>query len=117
MINLIAVDVYDEVPTIVTIWLTIIPKIAILILLLELQYYGFNLMNISESISLITNSENTITNSTSTIFNSINLNSLSEVVKNLLLISSFLSLLIGTLVGLAQTRIKRLLAYSIWENT
>ena len=85
MINLIAVDVYDEVPTIVTIWLTIIPKIAILILLLELQYYGFNLMNISESISLITNSENTITNSTSTIFNSINLNSLSEVVKKLLL--------------------------------
>ena len=58
----------------------------------------------------MTNSENTITNSTSTIFNSINLNSLSEVVKNLLLISSFLSLLLGTIVGLAQTRIKRLLA-------
>jgi len=90
--------------------LTIIPKIAILILLLELQFYGFNLINIYESISLMTNSENTITNSTSTIFNSINLNSLSEVVKNLLLISSFLSLLLGTIVGLAQTRIKRLLA-------
>ena len=32
--------------------------------------------------------------------------------KNLLLISSFLSLIIGTIVGLAQTKIKRLLAYS-----
>src|SRR6266704_2547213 len=30
-------DVYDDTPTIVTIWLTIIPKIAILILLLELN--------------------------------------------------------------------------------
>jgi len=112
MINLIAVDVYDEVPTIITIWLTIIPKIAILILLLELQFYGFNLINISEFISIMTNFENIITNSTSTIFNSINLNSLSEVVKNLLLICSCLSLLFGTIVGLAQTRIKRLLAYS-----
>ena len=105
-------DVYSEVPTMVTTWLTIIPKIAILILLLELQFYGFNLINISESISLLTNSENTITNSTSTIFNFNYLNSLSEVVKNLLLISSFLSLLLGSIVGLAQTRIKRLLAYS-----
>ena len=31
-----APDVYDETPTIVTIWLTIMPKIAILILLLEI---------------------------------------------------------------------------------
>ncbi len=35
-----------------------------------------------------------------------------NIVKNLLLISSFLSLIIGTIVGLAQTKIKRLLAYS-----
>ena len=34
------------------------------------------------------------------------------VLKNLLLISSLLSLIIGTVVGLAQTRIKRLLSYS-----
>jgi NADH-ubiquinone oxidoreductase chain 2 len=34
------------------------------------------------------------------------------VLKILLLISSLLSLIIGTIVGLAQTRIKRLLAYS-----
>jgi NADH-ubiquinone oxidoreductase chain 2 len=32
--------------------------------------------------------------------------------KNLLLIASFLSLVIGTIVGLAQIKIKRLLAYS-----
>ena len=35
-----------------------------------------------------------------------------SILKNLLLISSLLSLIIGTVVGLAQTRIKRLLAYS-----
>jgi NADH-ubiquinone oxidoreductase chain 2 len=35
-----------------------------------------------------------------------------NLIKNLLLISSFLSLLIGTIVGLSQIKIKRLLAYS-----
>ena len=35
-----------------------------------------------------------------------------NLIKNLLLISSFLSLIIGTIVGLAQIKIKRLLAYS-----
>lgn len=35
-----------------------------------------------------------------------------EHMNNLLLITSALSLTIGTVVGLAQTRIKRLLAYS-----
>ena len=34
------------------------------------------------------------------------------LIKNLLLISSLLSLIIGTVVGLAQSKIKRLLAYS-----
>ena len=96
-------DVYDEVPTIVTIWLTIIPKISILILLLELQYYGFTLV-LSE-----------VSNNLSNLLNLFNLNSniyAIAYVKNLLLISSFLSLILGTVVGLAQSRIKRLLAYS-----
>ncbi len=79
-----APDVYDDSPTIVTIWLTIMPKISILIFLLEIQ--------------------SQIGNSLITIF--------SFSIKNLLLISSLLSLLIGTIVGLSQTRIKRLLAYS-----
>ena len=79
-----APDVYDESPTIVTIWLTIMPKLSILIFLLEIH--------------------SQIGNSLLTIF--------SLSLKNLLLISSLLSLIIGTIVGLAQSRIKRLLAYS-----
>ena len=79
-----APDVYDDSPTIVTIWLTIMPKISILMFLLEIQ--------------------SQIGNSLITIF--------SFSLKNLLLISSLLSLLIGTIVGLAQLKIKRLLAYS-----
>ena len=79
-----APDVYDDSPTIVTIWITIMPKISILIFLLEIQ--------------------SQIGNSLITIF--------SLSLKTLLLISSLLSLLIGTIVGLAQSRIKRLLAYS-----
>ena len=79
-----APDVYNDSPTIVTIWLTIMPKISILIFLLEIQ--------------------SQIGNSLITIF--------SFSLKNLLLISSLLSLLIGTIVGLAQSKIKRLLAYS-----
>jgi len=82
-------DVYDEVPTIVTIWLTIMPKIAILVLLLEL-YTQIGYIGLPYGVEL----------------NSIYL------LKNLLLISSLLSLIIGTVVGLAQTKIKRLLAYS-----
>jgi NADH-ubiquinone oxidoreductase chain 2 len=34
-------------------------------------------------------------------------------IKNLLLLSSLFSFILGTVVGLAQTKIKRLLAYSI----
>jgi NADH-ubiquinone oxidoreductase chain 2 len=94
-------DVYDDSPTIVTIWLTTMPKIAILIFLLELitqstpsvAYGGW----IGE-LSLLNGGfagEN-----------------IAYTVKNLLLISSLLSLIIGTVVGLAQSRIKRLLAYS-----
>ena len=35
------------------------------------------------------------------------------IIKNLLLIASLLSFIVGTVVGLAQSKIKRLLAYSI----
>jgi NADH-ubiquinone oxidoreductase chain 2 len=91
-------DVYDETPTIVTIWLTIMPKIAILILLLEIytqiNIYDLSIMNIG-----------TITAPEGYIFTE-------GVVKNIFLISSILSLIIGTVVGLAQIKIKRLLAYS-----
>lgn len=101
-------DVYDEVPTIVTIWLTIIPKISILILLLELQYYGFSIVT-SETETLIEIPTNVFN-----IFNIITNPGEAKIapllLQNLLLISSLLSLIIGTVVGLAQSRLKRLLA-------
>jgi len=103
-------DVYDETPTQVTIWLTIIPKIAILVLLLELQS-GFSINSIID-LSSSANTENLLMhlNITSNMFD-VTYNT-SYVLKMLLLISSLFSLVIGTVVGLAQTRIKRLLAYS-----
>src|SRR6185369_12327953 len=96
-----APDVYDDTPTIVTIWLTIMPKISIIILLIELVELG----TIGSTNSLNISSYNNILNSL------LEINSM-YLIKNLLLITSLLSLIIGTVVGLAQTRIKRLLAYS-----
>jgi NADH-ubiquinone oxidoreductase chain 2 len=105
----VAPDVYDETPTQVTLWLTIIPKISILVLLLELQsglsINQFSFINISEY-SDILSQLNISTNIFDVTYNT------SYVLKMLLLISSLFSLVIGTIVGLAQTRIKRLLAYS-----
>jgi NADH-ubiquinone oxidoreductase chain 2 len=94
MKNLIAMDVYDETPTIVTIWLTIIPKISILILLFDLYLH----MDIIDALTL----------NHKLIFKL----DIEEVIKYLLLITSLFSLIIGSVVGLAQNRIKRLLAYS-----
>lgn len=80
-----APDVYDGVPTIVTTWLAIMPKIAILIFLGEFQ--GFtHLGRVYETTY--------------------------PIWPNILLVSALLSLVIGSLLGLAQYRIKRLLAYS-----
>lgn len=80
-------DVYDAIPTIVTTFVAIIAKISILILLLQLVYYTNNSFS-----SLRIEGEMNWT--------------------FLLLMSSLFSLLIGTVVGLTQFRIKRLLAYS-----
>jgi NADH-ubiquinone oxidoreductase chain 2 len=130
-------DVYDGTPTIVTTWLTIIPKIAILFILLELQVkigafgplslaynslwipipeggglktiivnksgYLLNLNQINEFINLIF---------TTPFEDNINIVINNNILKILLLISATLSLIIGSLLGLAQIRIKRLLAYS-----
>jgi NADH-ubiquinone oxidoreductase chain 2 len=110
-----APDVYDDSPTIITIWLTIMPKISILILLLELQTQIGIVENLT---SLYFNSNNileSITSINSNFYNII-ISMIGEntiyMLKLLLLISSLLSLIIGTIVGLAQIRIKRLLAYS-----
>jgi NADH-ubiquinone oxidoreductase chain 2 len=114
-----APDVYDDSPTIVTIWLTIMPKISILVLLLELQTQIGLLGNIS-SIYLSSNSglellesvqiPNLYDRLTTIMIGSVK--NTVYVLKLLLLLSSLLSLIIGTVVGLAQTKIKRLLAYS-----
>jgi NADH-ubiquinone oxidoreductase chain 2 len=76
-------DVYDAIPTIVTTFVAIIAKISIFIFLLELVHYTSNTLFASQ-FSWTTS----------------------------LLVSSLLSLLIGTIVGLTQFRIKRLFAYS-----
>jgi len=84
-------DVYDESPTIITIWLTVMPKISILIFILEIFTQITSVSPILESLDSM-----------------VGLNT----IKYLLLISSLFSLIIGTVVGLAQIKIKRLLAYS-----
>ena len=76
-------DVYDAIPTIVTTFVAIIAKISILVFLLELIHYTSNFY-FAFSFSWT----------------------------SALLFSSFLSLIIGTVLGLSQFRIKRLFAYS-----
>jgi len=97
-----APDVYDNVPTIVTTWLSIMPKLSIFIFLLELQAIPFIGSNIG--------GDGLLLSSTSIMPDSYLITG--SLVKNLLLISSLLSLIIGSVVGLAQSRIKRLLTYS-----
>ena len=98
-------DVYDNSPSIVTIWLTIMPKISILILLLEI-YINIGLVEYTYPLTTI------ISNIHSTSLLDIDKNTVIYFIKNLILISSILSLIIGSTVGLSQTKIKRLLAYS-----
>ena len=103
-------DVYDGTPTIVTMYLTILPKIAIFMFLLEICthfgiYHGhltlgsfawlpFGLLGSigGEEIS--------------------NSFLVESSIYKLLLITSICSLLIGSVLGLSQIKIKRLLAYS-----
>jgi NADH-ubiquinone oxidoreductase chain 2 len=75
-------DVYDAIPTIVTTFVAIIPKISILILLYNISYFTYN--------------DNWVGLSWS----------------NTLIISSILSFIVGSVLGLVQYRIKRLFAYS-----
>lgn len=104
-----APDVYDGTSTIVTTWLTIMPKLSIVIFLLELQSGLF--LPTSNTLEVINSLDLT------SIFSegadgALSLSVYPNVLKNLFLISSLLSLIIGSVVGLAQYKIKRLLAYS-----
>ena len=76
-------DVYDAIPTVVTTFVAIVAKISILVFLLELVHYTNNSLFTGEFSWTLS-----------------------------LLVSSLLSLIIGTIVGLTQFRIKRLFAYS-----
>jgi len=76
-------DVYDAIPTIVTTFVAIVAKISIFIFLLELVHYTSNSL-FSYEFSWTSS----------------------------LLVSSLLSLIVGTVLGLTQFRIKRLFAYS-----
>lgn len=93
-----APDVYDGVPTKVTTWLAIMAKISILTFLLDLVI-GFGLAGQSEAFSSLSGETTEAISA-----------SLSST--TIMLVAAVLSLLVGTIVGLAQSRIKRLLAYS-----
>ncbi len=123
-------DVYDGTPTIVTMYLTILPKIAIFTFLLEIStQLGIKPILNSISLNFSNNSYNEITNGiegVSQMLNiflnrDINLISYGETynsflvessIYKLFLITSICSLIIGSVLGLAQVKIKRLLAYS-----
>lgn len=151
MINLIAMDVYDGTPTIVTVWLTIVVKLTILIFL-----QGLIELTLPDSVSLVNNyvislftslkgEENNIASTIAnypldftpntgsiavegfiTLTNYIyhimgsylpspmvyGTEECNVQIKYLLLISSLLSLLVGTIAGLSQNKVKRLLAFS-----
>ena len=109
-----APDVYDDSPTIVTIWLTIIPKLAILIFLLELivSGLGYNTSTSYAFADLVLDKSQALDFVGLTEGGADKVTTITDFFNNLLLVSSLLSLLLGSIVGLAQSRIKRLLAYS-----
>ena len=89
-------DVYDAIPTIVTTFVAIIAKISILIFLLDLiSYTAAGIADIQQDELLEQDNNRQI---------------FSWIIA--LLLSSLFSLIIGTVLGLTQFRIKRLLAYS-----
>ena len=101
-------DVYNSTPNIVTIWLTIIPKLSILIFLLELiSILNINLISQENLMEYLV-----IENSYSNIHSIITEIWSNQLIKYLLLVVSLISLIIGGVVGLNQKHIKRLLAYS-----
>ena len=115
-----APDVYDDTPTLVTVWLTVMPKISILILFLELMiyyidlpkdhtmlYFAYFLFHLLKEAIWYPE----ILNEVFPYNFKANFDVL-DILTKLLILSSFLSLIIGSIVGLSQVRIKRLLAYS-----
>jgi NADH:ubiquinone oxidoreductase subunit 2 (subunit N) len=133
-----APDVYSDVPTYSTTWLIIIAKLSVLILMLLLvhnihsglnlnnlnsleQYYSFNINRQNEEITLVNSSLDTqflkginslyIDSNIPFSFWNPSYSSLG-LWTNVLTLSAFFSLIIGTILGISQSRIKRLFAYS-----
>jgi len=88
-------DVYDSIPTVVTTFVAIFAKISIFILLLELVHYTTNFFALQGQ--FVQQADNSLFNYSWTFT---------------LLISSLLSLIVGSVLGLTQFRIKRMFAYS-----
>ena len=110
-----APDVYDSTPTIVTVWLTIVAKLTIFIFIQGFIdfFYPVSVLNFFTSIELISpDYPESFINSMIKEYTNINFHNPQYIIKNLLLFSSLLSLLIGTIAGLSQVKIKRLLAFS-----
>lgn len=95
-------DVYDAIPTVVTSFVAVFAKISILGLLLELVY-----------ITQDTNSDTIIdVHSGATSADYYTMNIFNSSWTFVLLVSALFSLIIGSVLGLTQFRIKRLYAYS-----
>ena len=132
-----APDVYSDVPTYSTTWLIIIAKLSILVLILLLVhniYSGLNLNNLStlEQFYIFNSSYDTKSNTYNDFINLDNIHNINYLYfnknipfsfwnpsysslglwTNILIISAMFSLILGTLVGLNQSRVKRLFAYS-----
>lgn len=88
------------------------PKISILLFLLEI--YGNISISLDSSMTnlILGGLELTLKSLNDLIYYPLFNFNPSLILKNLLLLSAALSLIIGTVVGLSQTKIKRLLAYS-----
>ena len=91
-------DVYDGVPTIITSWVSTIPKIGILVFLLNLSFLATGY-----DIQWSTVVQDTIGNLYTPY---------AQPFQTLLLVCSVLSFVVGNIVGLSQYRIKRLLTFS-----
>jgi len=129
-----APDVYNDVPTYSTAWLIVIAKLSILILMLILihnihsglnlndlnsleQYYSY--YNNIESNSLYNNDFKSLNNISSLfVSNDVSFSlwnpsySSLGLWTNVLTLSALFSLIIGTVLGISQSKIKRLFAYS-----
>ena len=133
-----APDVYSDVPTYSTTWLIIIAKLSIFIFMLLLihnihcglnlnnintleQYYSFNLNKDNVDYSIVNpNIDTHYLKEINSIYIDSNIPfsfwnpsySSLGLWTNVLTLSAFFSLIIGTVLGLSQSRIKRLFAYS-----